>query len=324
MKNLFLLSLVLLGALPCLAQMIDPLDEAKAREKIIANKVHKTIQWSYKYENGSPSKNGTISMVTTYNKDGYAVEVANYNSGKLSTVQKYSYDLKGNKSEYTNFDADQNKKIYSQTFTYDDEGLLIREDGFDGIFPYFVIHTYDSTKRVTKIAKYDVNKNIEEQWNYQYQDTISNITIFKKGRLTNKQRIVTNKQNQKFEEVKMDANDKELRKTSYYYSPSNQIISRDEYVGGNKRYTHQYIYDADNKLVEVVQVEASGKKFPYSSYKYDSKGNLLQEQWSENKGMEYSKKDSSYDLKDILKEVDTYYAPYEYKVLYKYTYEFSE
>ncbi|WP_047446861.1 hypothetical protein [Alistipes sp. ZOR0009] len=322
MKNLLLFALTLAGAVPCFGQMIDPLDEVKTREKTLSNRIQKSIQWSYKYENGKPSKDGTISVVTTYNKDGYPVEVANYNSGKLSTIQKYAYDLKGNKSEYTNFDADQNKKIYSQTFTYNDRGLLVREDGYDGLFPYNVIHTYDSNDKVIKITKIDVNKNVEEQWDYQYSDTVIAISITKKGKLTNKQRIVTNSRKQKVEEVKMDANNKELRKTSYYYNPMGQIEKRDEFVGGIKRYTHQYLYDSENKLIQVVQIEASGKQFPYSTYKYDSKGNLLQEQWSENKGIEYSKKDSSYNPKDILTEVDTYYAPYEYQVLYKYTYEF--
>lgn len=323
MRNILLFAITLFGAAPCFAQMIDPMDEVKTREKIVSNKIHKSIQWIYKYENGAPSKNGNISVVTSYSKDGYPTEVANYNSGKLSTIQKYSYDLKGNKSEYTNFDANQDmKKTFSQTFTYNDKGLLVKEEGFDGLFPYNVIHNYDNEGRVVKITKYDINKNIEEQWEYQYSDTVTLINITKKGKLTNKQRLISNTRGQKVEEVRLDATDREQRRTMYFYLESGQISKRDEYVGGNKRYSHVYKYDSDNKLEQVIQIEANGKEFPYSTYKYDSKGNLLQEQWSENKGTKYSKKDSSYNPKDILMEVDTYYAPYEYQVLYKYTYEF--
>ena len=324
MKHLLVTTLAFLCIVPCFGQMIDPLDESKTREKNQANKIYKAIQWSYKYENGKPSPNGSISVVTVYDKQGYPIEVTNYNSGKISTVQRYSYDLKGNKSEYPNFDADKNKKIYSVSFAYNAQGLLTREDGFDGLSPYHIEYSYDSTNQITKIVKLDANKAVEEQWDYSYADTVSQICITKKGRLTYKQRITKNAKGQKLEEVKFDANGKELKKTTYNYSSNGQIDKRDEYVGGNKRYTHHYIYDGDNKLVQVIQKEPTGKEFPYSTYKYDSKGNLLQEQWSENKGAEYSKKESTYDQKDILKEVDTYYAPYEYQVLYKYTYEFYQ
>jgi hypothetical protein len=324
MKHLLVLTLAFLYVAPCLGQMIDPLDESKTRERNQANKIHKVIQWSYKYENSKPSKDGNISVVTVFNEQGYPIEVTNYNSGKVSSIQKYSYDLRGNKSEYTNFDADKNKKTYSVSFTYNDQGLLVREDGYDGLSPYHIEYSYDAASQITKITKFDANKAIEEQWDYSYSDTVSQINITKKGRLTYKQRIIKNAKGQKVEEAKFDAMGKELKKTRYIFLPSGQIDKRDEYVGGNLRYTHLYVYDSENKLVQVTQKEPTGKQFPYSSYKYDSKGNLLQEQWSENKGAEYSKKESTYDPKDILKEVDTYYAPYEYQVLYKYTYEFYQ
>jgi len=136
MKNLLLLTIAFFTLAPCFAQMIDPLDEAKTREKNQQNKIYRTTQWSYKYENGKPSTNGNISVITVYNKQGYPIEVSNYNSGKLSTIQKYAYDIKGNKSEYTNFDVDKDQKTYSVAFKYNDAGLLVREDGFDGLSPY--------------------------------------------------------------------------------------------------------------------------------------------------------------------------------------------
>ena len=58
MKNLLLFALTLAGAVPCFGQMIDPLDEVKTREKTLSNRIQKSIQWSYKYENGKPSKDG--------------------------------------------------------------------------------------------------------------------------------------------------------------------------------------------------------------------------------------------------------------------------
>lgn len=324
MKHLLVLTLAFLCVVPCVGQMIDPLDESKTREKNQANKIYKATQWSYKYENGKPAKKGNISVVTVYNAQGYPIEVTNYNSGKASSIQKYSYDVKGNKSVFTNFDVDKDTTVYSVSFTYDSEGLLVREDGYDGLSPYHIEYSHDAAKQTTRIVKFDYRKVIEEAWDYSYSDTVCNISITKKGKLTYKQRITKNSKGQKVEEVKFDALGKELKKTVYIYSPNGQIDKRDEYVGGNKRYTHQYVYDGDNKLIQVIQNEPSGKQFPYSTYKYDSKGNLLQEQWSENKGAEYSKKESTYDQKDILKEVDTYYAPYEYQVLYRYTYEFYQ
>ncbi len=324
MKNLLVLTIAFFLLVPCFGQMIDPLDEAKTREKNQENKIYKATQWSYKYENGKPAQNGNISVITVYNTNGFPVEVTNFNSGKISTVQKYSYDIKGNKSEYTNFDADKNKKTYAVSFNYNSQGLLIREDGYDGLSPYHTEYSYDSTSRMSNISKFDEKNVIEERWDYSYADTVSLIAITKKGKLTNKKRITKNTKGQTLEDVKYDALDKELKKTLYFYSANGQTDTRDEYVSGNKRYTHKYIYDKDNKLVQVIQIEPTGKQFPYSNYKYDTKGNLLQEQWSENKGTEYSRKESIYDPKDILKEVDTYYAPYEYQVLYKYTYEFYQ
>lgn len=322
MKNLCLLSLTLLWIAPVYGQMIDPLDEAKTRERILQNKIYKITQWSYKYDGDKPAAKGNISVVTTYDKEGNQVEVVNYNSGKISTIQKYAYDIKGNKSEYTNFDANKKVNTYSQTFLYNDKGNVVRENGFDGLSPYHVDHEYDSLNRPIDICKYDSNKLVEEQWLYTYQDSTTLITILKKNKLTNKQRIVYNPKGQKIEEVRLDPNDKEIRKTTYAYTPNGRVEKRLEYISGNLRYTHNYVYDDENKLVEVIQIDPNGKHFSYSTYKYDQKGNLLQEQWSENKGIEYSKKDSTYDPQSILRKVDSYYAPYEYQIMYQYTYEF--
>jgi hypothetical protein len=74
--------------------------------------------------------------------------------------------------------------------------------------------------------------------------------------------------------------------------------------------------------MQIDQTNANGEKFVYSKYKYDTKGNILEEQWNEGDTDEFSKKESKYNPKGVLVEVDTFYAPYNYKVLYKYTYEF--
>ena len=62
--------------------------------------------------------------------------------------------------------------------------------------------------------------------------------------------------------------------------------------------------------------------FINNSYAYDQKGNLIEEKWFDGKPDDYSKKSYNYDEQDNLKEVDSYYSLYRYKVLYKYTYKF--
>jgi YD repeat-containing protein len=84
----------------------------------------------------------------------------------------------------------------------------------------------------------------------------------------------------------------------------------------------KYQFNDFDLVTEVNQDNSDGTKFTQSKYSYDSKGSLIEERWSESKTEEFSVKQLNYDKDGNVIETDSYFAPYRYRVLYKYTYEY--
>src|ERR1035437_265264 len=101
MKKIYIVALLFAN----LIQIFGQTDiEIRDRERISKNKIKRQIQWEYDYENGAPSKKGYKCSSTTFDKNGNAIEIINYDAkGAITSVLAYSFDGKNNKTSYSRF-----------------------------------------------------------------------------------------------------------------------------------------------------------------------------------------------------------------------------
>ncbi|MHC1702676.1 MAG: hypothetical protein AB9846_02100 [Tenuifilaceae bacterium] len=302
-------------------------EDERDRNRIINNKISKSVQWIYKYTQGKVSKNGYISTETKYDKRGNVIEVINYKAnGKISSKQVYKYDNNNNRIEYLKYaktDKEELGLTYKQVFSYDEVGNKKLEVGFDGLAGYRIEYRYLPEYRQKDITKYNSDNTVAEKWEYSYEDKSQIIKVFKPGR--NFDHSLEKRADEKeniIEEIRRDQKGKEVNRTTTLYDPSNNLSTIAEYFSGtlSKKLTYKYVNLS--QLIEITQVNPDGSTFLYRSYKYDPKNNLIEEKWYDGVPDDYSSKTYKHDSKGNVTEVESYYSDYKYKVLYKYTYEY--
>lgn len=301
--------------------------EERERVRIANNKIKKSTQWLYKYTQGKINAKGYVSTENKYDERGNAVEIINYKAtGKISTKLTYKYDKDNNRTEYIKYGKTEKEELgltYKQVFSYDAVGNKKVEIGFDGITGYTIIYNYLSEYKQKSIVKYNSDKSVAEKWEYSYIDKTQTITIYKPA---NNLDYILQKQTDIngniVEEIRKDSKGKEVNRTTYEYDSKNNLISSAEYFSGKLSKKLTYKYNSHNQLVEITQTNPDGSKILYRSYKYDTKGNILEEKWFDGVPDDYSSKTYKYDDKSNVIEVESYYSDYKYKALYKYTYEY--
>jgi len=301
------------------------LNEQRERERIANNKIKVITVWNHKYADEKPSAKGYKSSETTYDLNGLPVSVINFKStGEISSKQNYSYDKAGNKTRYVNIDGKDGKTTYLQNIIYDSNNNKISENGFNGSEPYRVTYKYDKGK-LSEITRFKGANTVDEKWVYSYKGDRTNITVYKPEKTVSyTMEKVSDDRGNVIEDIRKETSGAISKRYVMKFNSKDLEIQKDVYLGGKFVYKQFFTYDDEGNLIQTDQTNANGEKFVFSKYKYDTKGNLLVEQWNEGDANEFSKKESKYNPKGILVEVDTYYAPYNYKVLYKYTYEFNK
>jgi hypothetical protein len=94
-------------------------------------------------------------------------------------------------------------------------------------------------------------------------------------------------------------------------------------AGEKLDYQKSYQYDNANRPLKEETVNLDGSKFVSHEYQYNASGDLAYETWKRNeRAKEPSTKKITYDTKGLPVEWDCYYASYQLKTLFKYTYEF--
>jgi len=301
--------------------------EDKERSRIASSMISKSYQWTYKYSQGKINQKGYITTESKYDEKGNVIEVINYKStGKISSKLFYKYDQNNNRIEYQKFEKRDKPDIeltYKQNFTYDDKGNKKIEIGYDGLTGYRIIYNYLPNGKSKDITKYNVDNSINEKWESSYSDNVQTIRVLKQG--INLDYTLTRKTDAKdniIEENRKDANGKEVVRTTFEFNATNNIISSAEYYSGNLSKKLVYKYNNKNLLVTIDQVNPDGSHALSRAYKYDEKGNVLEEKWFDGVPNDLSSKNYKYNDKLNPLEIDSYYSDYKYKVLYKYTYEY--
>lgn len=300
-----------------------------SREKIAQNKIASVSQWTHKFVNNKVDSKGTVTVVTNYDKNGNAVEVINYKSdGKVSSRHEYKYDQQNRKIEYNQYQVPMNgselKLSFKQTFTYDSNGNKKSELGFDGKMPYKITYSYSDDGKQSEILKYNSANSVEEKWTFEHKGNVTTVFVYKPiGKLEKKiVRKYDSNSNLVYEATINSAN-KELGRTTFEYDSKGVLKSKSEYYSGNLSATYVYEYDNAGQLIAVYQTATAGEKMLYSAYKYDGKGNMLEEKWFDGRPGDYSKRNFKLDNRGNVNEVEVYYSDYNYKVVYRYTYKFN-
>ncbi len=301
------------------------LNEQREKERIAINKIKAITVWNHKYTDEKPSAKGYKSSETTYDINGLPISVVNFKStGEISSKQNYSYDKAGNKTHYVNIDGKDGKTAFLQNIIYDANNNKISENGYNGAEPYRVAYKYDKGK-LAEIIRYKGANTLDEKWVYSYNGDRTTIVVYKTEKtISYTMEKVLDAKGNVIEDIRKETSGAISKRYVMKYNSQDLEIQKDVYLGGKYVYKQFFTYDNEGNLTQTDQTNANGEKFVFSKYKYDTKGNLLVEQWNEGDASEFSKKESKYNPKGILVEVDTYYAPYNYKVLYKYTYEFTK
>lgn len=301
--------------------------ELMPKERIKDNKILVIKQYVHRFVGDKVDPKGYLSVVTKYDKKGNPVEVENYKqNGKLSSKLTYKYDSDDRKIEYQQFQYLPSGKFglsYKQVFSYNKDGQKITELGFDGKSSYRVVYTYLSNGNQKEIIKYNSANQVEEKWVFDNQREGVKINIYKPvDKLSRSIYREFDSENNIVQEINFNANGSELGKTDTEYDKGGKVEVKTEFFKANMQAKYDYTYDPKGLLVEVYKTDSDGKKVLFNSFKYDSNGNLLEERWYEDGVNDYSKREFKLDSKGNVNEVSAFYSDYNYRVVYKYEYEF--
>lgn len=323
MKSIFTLFFLVVSASLILAQ---PNDDEKERIRISESKIKTIIQWTHRFSQGKPNPSGYKTTETHYDKNGNPIEIINYRSnGEISSRLLYKYNDKNLRTEYLMYQKDGKdfKLTFKQTFHYNAKGLKTHEVVFDGVSGYRITYEYLPNNELKEIVKFGSNNTVDERWVYSYKNNIQEISIFKPDKVLNS--IVRKTYDAKgnlVEDLRLDSKGNEQKKVTYSFDSKNRMIEMSESFSGKLSKRLEYKFNDTNLVSEVAQENSDGTKFTQSIYSYDSNGSLIEERWSESKADEFSLKQSSYNTEGNVVETDSYFAPYRYRVLYKYTYDY--
>ncbi len=87
-------------------------------------------------------------------------------------------------------------------------------------------------------------------------------------------------------------------------------------------YKITYKYDSRGNIIEINEENPNDGSYVKKTYKYNSNGNLTEFSWRRRPSDDFSTKTFTYNSKNICTGVVTYYPGTKFKVLTRYTYEF--
>lgn len=321
-RSLFILCLV--APLALYAQLDR---ESLERQRMAANHIEQCTQFTHKYTKDKPAPKGYITSVTTYDRNGNPLLIVNYRStGEESSRLYYTYNELGQRLEYRKeepIDKQGKMKIsFKQSFTYDAKGNKKTEVGFDGSANYRVVYNYLPNGKLSDITRFNADNSVAERWIYSYNGAKQQIRVTPKTGGTYTIEKTFDAKGNLLADTQISADGKEMRKLVYTYDAQNRIETETESYAGEFRHILKYVFNGKGQLVRVLKKEGlAGKDLVNNDYSYDNEGNLVTEQWNDGDPSSLSKKDSEFDQAGNMVKVDSYYAPYKYRVMYSYQYK---
>jgi hypothetical protein len=295
-------------------------EDIKNKEILALNKVKNQVSWDYKYIGDKPDKNGVKTSVTTYSVLGDILLVNALNpNGAVIHAEKYSYDSRGNKTEYTRQSGDNS---YQKKYIYNDKNLLTEESGFDGVENFKNLYAYNSKGEMTEI-KYMKNTILQEKRVFVKDGVTTTVSVFNRsGTLSSKLVLIYDSRGNLVEESIYGANQNPLEKKTYNYDEKKKLKEEAKYKLNKITVRTTYNYSPLGALVEIAEEAPNVAKYVKKSLKYDAKGNLLIITWRRNGSEDFNSITYQYDERGLCTMADTFYPATKYRVLTKYSYDY--
>jgi hypothetical protein len=316
MRSLFTLACLLLF----IQSFAQSSEDLKNKEIIAQNKVKNQVSWDYKYSGEKPGKTGVKTSITTYSSAGEITLVNALNpKGLVLHTEKYSYDSRGNKTEYTRKSGENS---YQKKYAYNDKNQLTEESGFDGVENFKNIYTYNAQGEMTEI-RYMKNSVVQEKRVFEKSGATTSVSVFNRGvSLTSKLVLIYDTKGNLVEESVYGINQNALEKKTYNYDDKKNLKEEAKYRLDVITLKTTYNYNPAGVLVEISEEAPGTARFVKKSLTYDSKGNLLEIKWRRKGNEEFNRISYQYDEKGLCATADTFYPATKYRVLTKYTYEY--
>jgi hypothetical protein len=312
----FMLMALLLVCAPSYTQSTDDL---KNKEAIARNKVNIQISWDYQYSGEKPAKTGVKTSVTQYTVKGDISRVDALNpKGAITHSEKYSYDAKGNKTEYA---RNSGENSYQKKYVYNDRNQLTEESGFDGVENFRNLYSYNAQGEMTEI-RYMKKSVLFEKRVFEKKDAVTSVSVYNAtGVLTSKLLLKYDTRGNLVEEVVYGGNQSELEKKTYNYDDNKNLKEEAKYKLDKITLKTSYNYNASGALTEITEETPGAVRFVKKTFTYDTKGNILEIKWRRKGTEEFNRIAYQYDDRGLCISADTYYPATHYRVLTKYTYE---
>jgi hypothetical protein len=295
-------------------------DDLKIKEAIARNKVKNQISWDYKYSGEKLEKTGIKTSVTTYSVNGDISQVNALNpKGLILHTEKYNYDSRGNKTEYTRSSGESS---YQKKYIYNDKNQITEESGFDGVENFRNIYTYNELGEITEI-RYMKKSVLQEKRLFLKNGTSTTVLVYNAaGALTSKLLLKYDNQGNLVEETVYGVNQNELEKKTYNYDTKKKLKEEAKYKSDKITLKTTYNYNASGALTEIMEEAPGVGKFVKKNLSYNALGNLLEIKWRRKGTEEFNRITYQYDDRGLCSSADTYYPATKYRVLTKYTYEY--
>jgi len=307
-------------------QLFSQLPDELMKELIKNNGVKSQTQWNYNFKNEKPEKEGYKNTYKEYNKHGNLIKEIYYRRGNVNQKMSYKYDENQNKTEFINYSAKNDEVVFKQEFFYNEKNLKIRENRYNGNDYFKIYYDYNDQDRLKKITKKKLvgtDKKLEEERIYTYKGDKQIINVLDDEGNKLSKIINTYDKNQNLTSfVTYDTEGKELKKLTYKYNKNNQKTDEIKYQNGNFIYHKNFDYNKKGNLVEIQKEQPRENVHISKIYEYDTKGLVDKELRYDDMAEKYDSKKYFYGENGLLNKVIVYYALYDYKVMYKYNYEF--
>lgn len=295
------------------------------KEIIQRNKIKAYTQWNHAIKNGVAAAEGYKNGYYTFDDNGNLTELIIYKAdGKVFSMESYKYDsIRDIMTGYVRYDGNRGQIVYKKAFRYDQNGNKLREVGFDGQSNYKNDYVYDANGNLTEIVYY-IRDILFQRRKFVYSGNNRTINVY------NNEEKFDFKIEQKFdakgniiEDIEYQPDGTEKMRYAYKYNASGDKIEEYMYEFGNLSYKKTYEYNG-KKLVRITQYTPEGNQFDACKYEYNAQGLLAVEYFRKKSSQDFSTKTYTYNNMGICMEMESYYASYKYRVLFKFTYEYFD
>ncbi len=323
MKQVLFVAISLMFAMGSHAQE-DVFDKQNALI-IKKNRIKSQTLWNYAVKDGVVATDGYKNVYSSYDEIGNQTEVIKYkNTGAIFMMESYKYDSNNYNTGYVRYDGSRSQITYKKVFKYDGKGNKLIEAGFDGQANYKTTYEYNAKNMLEKINYLTGDVPYQVRDFVYIPDNSRLINVYNaEGKFQFKMQQKLDARGNILEDIEFKPdNQTQVKKYLFKYDASNNILEEVKYEMENFSYKKLSTYDANGRLAKITQQDADGTIYDISKYEYDAGGKLVKEFYRKKNLQEFSLKSYTYDAKSICTEVECFYASYNYKVLFKYTYEF--